>query len=101
MRVANIQRYHLKNRHGSIDSNIKSFAKQRILVSVRDMILVAMGILVGGIACEQVERFTHIAAFCACVFLLSDHKGEGRVVIVDKHFLTNKSHRQTRYRTNQ
>jgi len=48
-KVARIQRYHLKNRDRSVSSTLRSFAKQRIMVNVRDLILVAMGIIVGGV----------------------------------------------------
>ena len=95
VRDASIQRYHLKNRDRSIGSNLKLFAKQKILVSVRDMILMAMGIIIGGLAGEQIERFTHVAVFCACIFLLSNNKREDRV-IVEKMFHRNKPQHQTR-----
>ena len=94
MRTARVHHYHMKSSIRSVDSPLQSFAKQRIMVNVRNLILVVMEIIVGGIACEQSERFTHVAALCACIFLLSDNKGEDHV-IMEKIFQRAKPQHQT------
>ena len=64
-RTSSVRRYHLKGKKTSASPIFHSLSNQQVIVNARDLILVAMGIVVTSLVQGKSEVFTHVAAVCA------------------------------------
>ena len=81
VRTSSVRRYHLKGDKCSTYPMFNSLSNHQFIVNARDLVLVAMGIVVAGLVGERSEVFSHVAAVCACIFLISNNRGEDRVIV--------------------
>ena len=81
LRASEVRRYHLKGSKCGASPIFNSLSKEQFTVSARDLVLIVMGIVVSGLVHATGEGLSQVAAMCACLFLISKHRGEDRIIV--------------------